>query len=395
MKKAWLSMVLLLATGCSEVHRPRLGEDANPPRQARRSDPARLERERRARMDAELRDEVIARCDQKLASGEVHLRRLGEYAEIRGRLERLNPAIGEDPELHRNAHRKAFLKAKDVLFREMMADSRMAHLRSRFRRQFVSAFGSFASAPRLHGNLMDLITMFGSVLYIGDGTPCSSYYLQIFYREYVRALDPFARLEFGDAEALSASADPSGTSTLDLPLQGAESDREFNVVQSAPLLGSFGGVPWITLRDWDLPEVMEAATAALVSEKVVLDLRFATGRDPEALRKLSAAFAARPESARALILVNSSTRGIASVFARRMAERAGVKVIGSSSRTYGYARLLKREVVVLTEDASAVSLILASDPIEFEGEVETALALSGDSVTRTMAPVALIPLLSQ
>ena len=303
-------------------------------------------------------------CDLLSLVGQAPARSLQEYAKLREHLQSISPSIQKDPSLLAQAHAKAIYSTCSKALSALATCGRKLPQR----RKLVTACREFdrSSKPsdRLDASLETVFALSSADRGIANAL------LDVFYTDYVSAIDPFGSLVFG-GETPSREISTIGK----VPNLGKPS-----YMKDLALVSHYGQnqrVLRLTLTDWSegtdivgALDSLDGVARDLTIGAVLFDLRHAGGYDASVLSQLR-------ESATKVhgwgelpwvIVVDSATYGYASIFASQALQRQKTEIWGYDSMTYGYGRKLVNSMVTWIDGLTPAQLTVGGVLLNPDGE---------------------------
>ncbi len=284
-------------------------------------------------------------------------RKLSEYPALRDQIRSMSPLLKDDMDLLKRAHRNAIAKTNDQVTRYLIDNGEVDAAR-----YFSKASQQHLSLNQLSGDEHDLEIMLSRVLRVSEGEVCANLYLELFYTNYVKNLDLFGTIVFGSTNTASQP------DTLGLKVElGA-------VAAAAPSIervGSRGKALWVTmLRHEQSQSDLDQALLALENHArqslaqarrgIVLDLMSSGGEGAILAQRIHASLERGWGNLPLLVLVDSSTRGVAAVIAYELATKGRSEILGMGSSTYGYGRRLEQRAISLVAGVSTVNITVGA-----------------------------------
>lgn len=306
-------------------------------------------------------------CD-KLAeqNGQIPHRYLDEYQPLRDMLNSMSTIVQGDPDVFKRAHKAALHETNSTVLELLDQENH-----KRERDDFKAGLHEYIHYDRLREKAEDDIqTVISHVMWADEGSGCSDYYLDFFYRRFVAEVDPFSAISFG------SNSTPSQPTTLKLELQGVPDEITTAPAQQDRTASNGGRALWIQLFHWDSGPTLDQITTALegwakqkIRHGIVIDLRYSWGDSPGALARIrQSAIKGEWGALPMLIITNRLTRGDGAVWATELAFKQNVQVWGTSSTLYGYGRTLKQQAKALISGVTEVSLTVGASLLNPPGE---------------------------
>jgi hypothetical protein len=290
-----------------------------------------------------------------------------EYVKLREYLLAVSSVVQKDPNVLVQAHTQAVMQVCSKALQVLKTCGRNFPERKRLLMNCREFGASVKTMDRLDASLETVFSLNQNEKGMNNAL------LDVFYSDYVAAIDPFATLSFGVA---ASARELSGATVMNRP-SGFELPSDMKSVPVVSYYGKSQRVLRITFSDWregsELGSVMSALEQVHRDKTigaVLFDLRHAGGYEASVLQRLreSAAHAGGWAELPTFLWVDSATHGFASVFAVQWSQRSQVEVWGSSAQTYGFGRKLVNASVALSEGLLPAWMSVGGALVNPEGE---------------------------
>jgi hypothetical protein len=340
---------------------------------------------RQKRQTASLNDDAsIQGCAQLARAAAAPLHLVAEYRRLRELLPEMSPILHQNPGALDIAHADAFRLTNINVRNTLRACLRQEGLTDKDKQVSQMRVAAFESGVRRYRKShpapksADDLAAFIAEIGMQEESALTNAYLDVFYSEFIHALDPFGAIVFGSNNT------PSDETTIGRNLD-AYMPEGMATVPVARRLDGKGGVLFVFMPNWAAGDPANTALAALERTEtdlevgsIVLDLRFTGGSEADVLRRFRDSIGRSNSWVHKLplfVIAGPETYGTASVFLWELATQKLPNVhiyspgsVGSmaSVRTYGYGRRLVQKSEVLARDHEGRDLLPASVTIGSE-----------------------------
>lgn len=258
-----------------------------------------------------------------------------EYTGLRQVIAKLSPELEKAmPAAHSKALQDSVVSMRGQLRKR--GKSREAAV---LNQRFTKLIKARSSNPPAASALTDEIAAFvKETIALPEGNPCTNAFLSIFMDAFVATLDPFSRFEPANQEQQRL---PETTLSMSprRPLLAGPAIHEGNDFKDR------SGVLYVTLKDWSDPDELESALRELEARHaenrlsgLVIDLRGAGGSDADVLEAIRKSGRGHWQQSPLVLFVDELTRGVANGWLAELKGQAGVRVVGTHPKTFGYGK---------------------------------------------------------